>query len=148
MRTPESVVEANAEATAESDQELARDAAVLTRYLLGCDPDDRERQLFARAARQAPLSSPSEQRQWRFAIRHAGWLPYLDAALARAAPTGAVRHRLLLMLAILEASPRHAAHFLPAPFGPGGVLVLLWTGALGVWHALIGAALLRLRSLT
>ena len=40
----------------------------------------------------------------------------LDAGLALADPDSAVRFRLCLMLAVLEASPAHCRRFLPAPW--------------------------------
>jgi hypothetical protein len=115
----------------------------LTRYLIGGDPDAREVALFARAIQQAPLVTPRDQRLWRWMMARPWLLPWLDAGLARLDPAAPARHRILLMLAILEASPRHTAQFLPRRFGWGGVAAMGAGAVLGAVRVVGGVVLLR-----
>lgn len=105
-------------------QRLAAEADRITRRLTGvpATPEERERYAAATARIVAPLDDGSA-RLWELMMRRPRTFSFIDAGLALLDPTGPVRQRLLVMLAILEASPTHADLFLPqterraAPWG-------------------------------
>ncbi len=96
--------------------------AALHRYVAGC------RALFA-------TGEHGEQgaQLVRFVARYPWALAPLDAAAGLLEPQGALRKRLLVMLAILEATPEHAESFLPRERGSDGVAASI--GRLFVWGA-------------
>ncbi len=68
-------------------------------------------------AHQLLLGKPGEDGRGAavaaFALRHPWSLPFLDAACGIMQPQGILRSKLLLMAAVLEASPEFADDFLP-----------------------------------
>ncbi|MBV8373709.1 MAG: hypothetical protein JOY69_10665 [Candidatus Eremiobacteraeota bacterium] len=118
------------------------EAAVFGRYLLGCDVNQRSRELYARAARE--LGYDGDDAVSRFATRNRWTIAALDGALAFTSPHAPLRAKLLLMSAILETQPEYAAWFLPRDrrlaFGLATALRVLRAGA----EALAGLVLLRL----
>lgn len=121
-----------------------RDAArVLARALVDEEPGDEEAARFEEAVRlRAPdLPAGRDRALWRLVLRGPGWARVVDAGLAITDPYSPVRHRMCLMLAILEASPRHVRHFLPAPWTWTTPLELVLAGVAGAFRALAGLAL-------
>ena len=90
-----------------------------------------------------PLASAREKKLWVLARRGAPWLGFVDAALALVDPYSPVRHRVYLMLAVLEASPAHARRFEPRET-PAFVAALRLgaRGTVGLLRTTIGLALL------
>ena len=87
--------------------------------------------------------SEADRRIARFAIGHPATLPFLDAAAAVTRSAPLLRAKLQLMAAIVEASPRFAGEFFPAPSTRATALLrLAWYGAATVLKALIGFPLL------
>lgn len=129
-------------ATGSSMQDAAR---ALSRALVGEDPAPGEAARFEEAVRlRAPeLPTPRDQALWRLALRGPGWANLVDAGLALADPYSPVRHRVCLMLAILEASPHHARRFLPEPWSAWTWAWLLGAGALAALRAAAGALVVR-----
>jgi hypothetical protein len=107
----------------------APDAALVARYGAACArlfpgvPDARDLALLA------------------FVRAHPWSLGPLDAVLALLRPQSLLRARLLVMAAILETTPAHAADFLPRPVGMGR---LAWRlpvlGLVAIAQVLVGAA--------
>ncbi len=99
------------------EEELRWEAKVFGRYLIGREvaPHLVERYVQAHGALGALLGAGEESRAVAFARRRPRLLPFLDAAAALLDPRGLLRRKLLLMLAVLEASPEYAAEFLPRP---------------------------------
>ena len=60
-----------------------------------------------------------------FAFRHAWSLPFLDAAAPFVRGAEDLRARVLLMAAVLEASPEYAADFLPRDASRARIIVAL-----------------------
>ncbi len=125
-----------------------REAAVFSRYLTGrsCGKELATRYLAA-CERLCPdgALTPPEQNLLRTAVR----LPFLagplDAACGLLPGSNPLRTRLLIMAAVLEASPDGARHFLPA--GASLPRVLLLSAALttkSIVKTLIGLAVLPL----
>jgi len=121
-------------AGAEADPSL-EDAYRIARQLIGEPPaaEEAARWIAAVRVRGARLTTPRELRLWTITMRHPWLLGFADAGLALIDPYSPFRHRLLLMLAILEASPEHHRCFLPAPYSR---LALLGVAVLGAWAGL------------
>jgi hypothetical protein len=91
----------------------AREAGLIARYLLGEAPRPEEAERWAHAVESAaaPLERARDRRLWALGMRSPFWLGLVDAGLALADPHSPVRHRVCLMLAVLEASPAHVRKF-------------------------------------
>lgn len=122
-----------------SDVPTAADAGRLARHLIGEPPTAAEAERWRDAVRtcDAALETARDRRLWELAMRHPWLLGPTDAGLAFVDPYSPVRHRILLMLAILEASPHHHRRFLAAPWPR---IALLGIAARGAWAALRAAA--------
>ena len=109
-----------------SDTSESAEARIFSRYLVGSEAGaaliERYRAANTRLIRTV---SPGDQRLLEMALRRPWVLPCLDSAVAILRPTSALRQKLLLMAAILEATPEHADRFLPRPRGPVGLGMLL-----------------------
>ena len=133
----------------EDTEELAAEARLFGRYLAGRVPPP---ELVARyvAAAGALFDSavpPAEAAVLRFVHRHAWSLGPLDAASGLLQPGGALRSRLLVMAAVLEASPEFADAFLPRNVSLARFLGrLAVSGTIAVGQALLGAVLLPVAS--
>jgi len=122
-----------------SEAPHANDARRLARHLIGEDPTpaEAERWIEAVLVRGALLESERDRRLWTLAMRHPWLLGPTDAGLAFVDPYSAVRHRILLMLAILEASPHHHRRFLAAPWPR---IALIGLALRGLWAGVRAAA--------
>lgn len=107
------------------------------RYLTGQEPrpDLVERYVAAIAAR-GPVLADRDRRRSDFVARHPSSLAFVDAGLALRDPGSSLRWRLLVMTAILEASPEHTGEFLPVPRRPW---YALYAAAIAVRSAVRGA---------
>lgn len=117
----------------------------LAHALVGEEPTGEEAARFEEAVRlRAPdLETPRDRALWRLLARGPGWASLVDAGLALADPYSPVRHRVCLMLAILEASPHHARHFLPQPWSAATPFALAGTGVLAVLRSAAGLMVVR-----
>lgn len=102
------------------DESLARridEARLFSRYLVGREASPEVLQRYAEALARLPLEPrrPADRSLLAFVRRHPWSLPPLDAALGVARRDSPLRARLLLMLALLEATVEHAGDFLPRP---------------------------------
>lgn len=129
---------------AEEEAVLREEAARLGRYLVGAAPSDELAGRYARAhghvLRQPP--TPADEAVLAFAHAHPWSLPLLDAgtALGRSAPL--LRRKLLVMTAVLEATPEHADRMLAGNTSlPRLMLRLGRAGAAAAVKLLAGAAL-------
>ena len=125
--------------------EAVAEAQAFGRYLVGRLPAPAlvERYVAARATLfPADPDAPDERALVAFARRHPWSVGPLDAVCALLRPTGALRSRLLVMAAILEASPSGADDFLPRD---AGLPALAWrlgvSGTAVVLRVLAGLAL-------
>lgn len=110
---------------------LLLEADRIARHLIGESATDAERARYAVAVDRAaaPLDVTS-LRLWALMLRRPRLFGLIDAGLALAEPAGPIRQRLLVMLAILEASPAHTALFVPPTDGRVSPRALI-TGVLG-----------------
>ena len=133
--------------TATSDEQLAAEARLFGRYLVGRDPTPIHVDRYVAASRAHfgdPLTS-EDAAVLAWLRRHPWSVGMLDAAAGLFRPGGALRNRILLMAAILETTPEFADHFLPRQVGP--LALALRVGVLGlvaVANALAGVALHRI----
>jgi len=95
-----------------------RECDALARHLVGrpCPADVADR--YTRAVDELDLRlAPVEDALWRASCAFRPLLACLDAGVALWHRDGAIRRRLLVMFALLEASPANADRFLFAPRG-------------------------------
>ena len=110
------------------DGALRREAKLFGRYLLAVEPSD---ELAARytAANRALLADEPVGPEVTYALRHPFTLPFLDAACAVLNPASVLRKKILIMTAVLEASPAYTDFFLKPPSAPLAMLLgLAWQG--------------------
>jgi hypothetical protein len=97
---------------------LADESRSITHYLLGKEPphDLVQRYIEANAILFSGGSSSSDLAMVAFVQRNPWSLPYLDSALSILRPDCLLRNKILLMVAILEATPQFTDAFRPEPF--------------------------------
>jgi hypothetical protein len=122
------------------DAALATEARTFARYLVGRVPPDEIVARYVDASRTLfPAPAASEETVVGFARRHPWSVGFLDAAGGLLHPGSLLRSKILVMAAILEASPTFADDFLPRAVHPVGlVLQLAVHGSLAVVRALLG----------
>lgn len=122
------------------DGELEREARALARYLVGAEISSELAQRYA--AMHARLLPAQADRVTAFARRHPWSLSLLDAAAGLRGMTSPLRRRVLLMANVLEATPEHAARFLPPPRSAASTLAVLgWHGLRAMALTLLGTPL-------
>ncbi len=128
----------------ESQDPLEADARMLVPYLVGRPASDALCVRYAQAVRArlgAEADAPVEA--WRWVRRHPRTLPLLDAACALRDRRGELRRRVLLALAVVEATPEHAGFFLQSPPPlPWLLPQLAWQGLRAVVKTVCGLPLL------
>lgn len=97
---------------------LMEECSIITRYLLKQEPphDLVQRYIEANSILCAGETSPSDLAVVSFVRRNPWSLPYMDAASAFFRPNSLLRSKILLMIAILEATPQFTDAFTPEPF--------------------------------
>lgn len=115
---------------------------LLSRYLLGVAPEPPQVDLYSRAlATLAVGESPALAWARRFPFL----IGLLDGGCGLVRRDDPLRRRLLILAAILEASPQHADRFLPAPSRLLPLILLAGCkGAAGVLKAIAGVPLVLL----
>lgn len=96
-----------------ADRAWRAEARCLARHLLRTEISAELRERYVTAARQ--LFGETAEGSVAFFHRHLWSLSWLDAALGLVRPLDGLRQRLLLMAAVLETTPEHAAWFLRPP---------------------------------
>jgi len=127
-----------------ADAALAREAAVFGRYLAGAPATATQARHYA-AAQVALPGSPSrfERVQLAFARMHPVLTRAADAYGRIAAPRSLLRHKLVLLLAILESSaPTHRAYAAAGSGAAGAFVRMSWAGLLFAAHLGLGALVL------
>jgi hypothetical protein len=122
------------------DAALMAEGRLLGGYILGEPPCEDAVRRYAGGTRKLFAPDDAGMQPLRFAARHPWALPCLDAAAGLLERDGALRRRLLLMLAILEATPQHADKFLPHMETRTGRMTVL--GRLVAWGAACGLKLI------
>jgi len=123
---------------------LEVEAQVFARYLVGrpAPPDLVERYRTAAQVVWGQADEPGDAALLEFVRRHPWSVGPLDAATALLAPGGPLRGRILLMAAILEATPAFADDFLPRAVSiPTLSLRIATAGIVAVCQALAGILL-------
>lgn len=125
--------------------DLRREAGWFARYLIGAVPSDALVERYIRANAKVLHEPPTarDEAVLAFVHRHPWSLGWLDAgtAFTRGAPL--LRRKLVVMMAILEATPEHIAE--TAPIDDVGIPLLVWrlgrAGATAAVKLVAGTAL-------
>ena len=123
------------------DQELEQEGRLFGRYLVGREPSRElvERYRDANRLLFAATDPRSDAAVIAFARRHPWSIPFLDAAAGILRPGSLLRNKILVMAAVLEASPAFAEEFLPGAVRPVSLaLRVLGLGTLAVARAAFG----------
>ena len=121
---------------------LGEEATLFAKYLLDVEPSEA---LVSRyiAAHDALPGLGADSRELRFVRQHAWALPFLDAAIGFWCRDSVVRGKMLVMAAILEATPGSAEFFLASPSSPARVLLdCAWQATRALVKLVIGIPLL------
>lgn len=118
-------------------------AQAIARHLIGEEalPAETARWREAVGMHGALIEYERDRRLWAMLMRRPALIGVVDAGLALADPHGPVRHRLFLMLAVLEASPQHTPRFLSQPFSRWALSGLALRMAAAALRATIGLVL-------
>jgi hypothetical protein len=124
---------------------LEQEALAFSRYLVARVAPDALRVRYVEAVRTllAAPASATDEAIVDFARRHPWSVSLLDAACGLVRPRARLREKLLVMAAVLEASPDFADEFLPRTERPALLLVrLAGLGCLAAGRTLAGLLLL------
>ena len=90
------------------------EAKILSKYLVGKECSEEIIQRYQEAANKLNAGlNDTEQKTWNKMLSSSFYLKLIDSGLAISNPQSALRKRIFIMLAILEASPDFTASFLP-----------------------------------
>lgn len=112
---------------------LQHEGRVLGRYIMGAEPPGALVDRYAQAHAHLPLEplAGGDRAMIEAAFNHVWMLGPLDAACALRRPHCTLRRKVMVMCAIVEASPEGARLFMPK--GRAGVMALLRTFARAGW---------------
>jgi len=119
-----------------------REYPIFSRYLLGEPGAERLRDHYEAAARRLAASafSPRSAATIATVLANPNQLPYADAACGFLDPENTLRRRLIVLTAVLEASPEHTRHFLhQGENRPDVFRALAMIGLRSAWYTVIGA---------
>jgi hypothetical protein len=120
---------------------IARESIAIADYLIGQRPPPELQQRYAAACRMRLRDDADAE--LRFARRHPQLWPFLDGATGILRPQSSVRQRVLLMAALLEATPDYAEFFLKPPEKPLRLTArVAWQGTRAVVKIAVGIPLL------
>jgi len=119
------------------------EARLFSRYLIGREANKQVLGLYRDALQETGHMDRLDQALLRFALKHPLSIGYLDAGLIFYKPHSELRHRLYLMLAILEAQAEYSALFLPKRRTFLYIAFLVWCGIRSVFKAAVGSILVR-----
>lgn len=123
------------------DQELELEGRLFGRYLVGREPPRElvERYREANRILLGGTAPGSDAAVIAFARRHPWSIPFLDGATGLVRPGSLLRNKILVMAAVLEASPAFAEEFLSRTVHPVSlVLRVLGLATLAVVRAAVG----------
>ncbi len=129
--------------TEEQQHHLEADQIAL--HVVGEHAGDREKELYSRAmVKLSPRLTEAEGALWGSMVRSRRTMAWADAGLALIRPSSVLRRKLLVMVAILEASPGFAGHFLPRRCPPQGALPVAAAAIRGAFRGVAGVILVKL----
>jgi hypothetical protein len=124
--------------------DASAEAEVFGRYLIGRDIDEDAVALYARALQSETYEGDDGERAVAlFAVERPWSLGAIDGALALTRPRALLRRKLLLLTAILEASPHYRAEFFPARRSPWYAIAVACAMLRAVVQTAAGLVLLR-----
>ena len=126
---------------------LEGEARLIARYLVGAVPGEELIARYVEACRTLfpEPGSPRDEALLAFVRRHSWSVSLLDAACGLLWRSARLREKVLVMAAVLEASPDFAEEFLPRTVGPVALFVqLAGVGIVAAGRAFAGLLLLPL----
>lgn len=127
-----------------TEQQHHLEADRISLHVVGKAAGERERALYARAMEVLdPRLTEAEEALWSSMLRSRRRMAWADAGLALLRPSSVLRRKLLVMVAILEASPGFADQFLPSRCPPHKALRVAAAAVRGAFRGVAGAVLLK-----
>ncbi|MBI3502485.1 MAG: hypothetical protein HY063_11900 [Bacteroidetes bacterium] len=127
-----------------ADIDYFREAEILSHYLIHQSPSKKEKLLYADAMQKLNIHlSLEEEKKWNFLMKNNWALPFADAALAVKNPSSTIRRKIFLMLAILEASPKHCEYFLPKKYSSLYLVTFFFVSIRAIARRIFGSLLLK-----
>jgi hypothetical protein len=128
--------------TEHQQHELEADKIAL--HVVGRRAGEREKALYAQAMGMLkPDMTEREKALWESMVRSRRRMAWADAGLALVRPSSVLRRRLLVMAAILEASPEYADQFLPRRCPPREALPVAAAVIRGAFRGIAGVLLVK-----
>jgi nucleoside-diphosphate-sugar epimerase len=141
--TQEQVTRVDTLSTSGDDPQWEHDCKLICRYLVNCDATADLIGRYQNAMRLKFSATELQDAEWRWLRGHPRALPLLDAAAGLLQPASALRRRVYLMMAILEAVPAHADRFLPrARSTPVLLAEVAWNTLCALANVVLGTPLL------
>ncbi len=127
----------------EEQVRLSKQAVAFCKYLIRQPVADTLKERYIKALTANPKLQPSEEKLLNFATSHTCSIGMLDGGLAIIRPQSELRRRIFIMLAILEATPEHAARFLPQQRGAGYAFLVALSAARAIFRAAAGIVIVK-----
>jgi hypothetical protein len=129
----------------ETDYHSEMESEHITNYLLGVDPGEREKKIYAEAMQELDIRfSKYETELWNNMLRSKWRMASIDAGLALTDASNNSRRKIYTMLGILEASPAFTAYFLSRNFSRLYIFRIIGTGIRAIFRAGVGIVIIKL----
>ena len=124
------------------------EAILLGRYLLSASPKQFVIERYCEAVvKKKPAFGNDDIKLWTFLKKNTWAIGIIDAGLAIIKPQCGIRNKILLMLAIIEATPDYSHLFLPKNRSFFYFLTIVFVGFRSVVKAVIGCVVITLLNL-
>ncbi len=125
--------------------DLIIEAGILTKYIAGKPGNPVIYEQYASGVSMLKLDlNAREERIMRALKQYPFLLPLCDSGLAILSPQGAIRKRLLLMLALIETDKNFTGHFINNEDASFAFIRFMTRGCIGVLKAAVGIILILL----
>jgi hypothetical protein len=125
-------------------QKHEREADQIALHVVGRSAGEREKALYSQAmGLLKPGMTEREKALWESMLRSRRRMAWADAGLALVRPSSVLRRKLLVMVAILEASPDYADQFLPRRCPPREALPVAAAVIRGAFRGMAGVLVVK-----
>ncbi len=128
-----------------TDKQLGLEASLLGSYLLGKQPSSFAIDLYLEAMQRNSITlTMDEEKLLEFILNNPWSIGMVDGALALLKPQSAIRRKLFVMLAILEACPEYCKLFFPTNTSIFFLVYLFYVGCRAVFKSALGVIIVKL----
>ena len=124
---------------------MKREAEIISLYLIGESPSEKEVGLYEEALMKKGITLNSkEEKLWQLLIRFPFLIGFIDGGLYFIDPTSNIRKKMYIMLAILEASTLHTKYFLSRDFSIFYLIKIMFSSIRGIYRGILGYIFIRM----